>query len=99
MVVCHQSSSSASRATSRPKPSTASLRRLLPLFTDVNEITPASRATRWLRSDYAGKNKRTGKPFASEFAHVSTIVDGKFYPLQRVHRYGGGTGCFDSLIA
>jgi len=54
------------------------LRRFLPLFTDVNEIMPASRATRWLRSDYAGKNKRTGKPFASEFAHVSTIVDGKF---------------------
>jgi uncharacterized protein len=26
---------------------------------------------------YAGKNKRTGKPFASEFAHVSTITDGK----------------------
>jgi len=27
---------------------------------------------------YAGKNKRTGKSFASEFAHVSTIADGKF---------------------
>jgi uncharacterized protein len=27
---------------------------------------------------YAGKNKRTGKPFASEFAHVSTLADGKF---------------------
>jgi hypothetical protein len=25
---------------------------------------------------YAGKNKRTGKPFASEFAHVLTIEDG-----------------------
>jgi uncharacterized protein len=27
---------------------------------------------------YAGTNKRTGKPFASEFAHVVTIADGKF---------------------
>jgi ketosteroid isomerase-like protein len=27
---------------------------------------------------YAGKNNRTGKPFASEFAHVATVADGKF---------------------
>jgi ketosteroid isomerase-like protein len=26
---------------------------------------------------YAGRNRRTGKPFASEFAHVLTIEDGK----------------------
>ena len=26
---------------------------------------------------YAGKNKRTGKPFASEFAHVLTVAGGK----------------------
>ena len=32
--------------------------------------------------DYAGKNKRTGKPFASEFAHVSTITEGKFTSFQ-----------------
>src|SRR5436190_23299505 len=27
---------------------------------------------------YAGKNKRTGKSFACEFAHVGTLDDGKF---------------------
>jgi len=27
---------------------------------------------------YAGKNKRTGKSFACEFAHVATVANGKF---------------------
>jgi ketosteroid isomerase-like protein len=27
---------------------------------------------------YAGKNRRTGKPFGCEFAHVGTVSNGKF---------------------